>query len=255
MDKIVFVIIYYIILVVLLCKIIFYIKSGTLKFYAEDYKSHEPTPGKYHIITLNTPNYDHIGCYGANILKQYADKYGYTFEMYTENLDPNLHINYTKNLSIIDAIKKKWNTDIEYIVSIDSDIAIKNVIPLSSLFIEKPDAILYAPRDYWENPHEQIKGEAVINGGFTIWKKCKRAIEINKKWIELAKIENEIQGKKVLQQPVFTKYQSEIINPTELEFLDHKLVGMEYSLFVFQTKDTKKEWEKDGSPKLLKCAL
>lgn len=247
MNKIIFIaVIYCIILVILL----FYIKNNS-----ENYKFYEHSPEKYHIITLNTPNYNYIGCYGANILKKYADKYGYTFEMYTGNLDTDLHINYTKNCMVIDAIKKKWNTDIEYIVSIDSDIAIKNDIPISSLFIERPGAILYAPRDYWENPNENIEGEGVINAGFTIWKKCERAIDINNKWMEFAKIENKLQGKKMLQQPVFTKYQLEIINPGELEFLDHRLVGMKYSMFVFQTKDTKKEWEKYGSPNLLNCHI
>ena len=203
----------------------------------------------FHVITLNTPNYDDIGCYGANCLKKYCDIHNYMFSMYRENLEPGIHINFTKNRITIETLKKSVA---DYIVIIDSDIEILNPsIRLESLFTPHKDTVFYAPQDYFENDK---KKNYYINGGFMIWKNCKRSIEINEFWIEKAKSECNILMKiQAPQQSIFENCVLPYLNPWELQFLDHKKVGMLYSSFIKQTKKTKNGWINMGKPKLLDC--
>lgn len=209
---------------------------------------------KLHVITLCTENYDKVGCYGANALKRYCDDKGYLFTLYREKMIPDLHINFTKNWITIDALKK---TSADYIILIDSDIEIVNPdIKIEDLFLGRngevsPFTVFYAPRDFYDNPNESNNK---INGGFMIWKKCMRSIILNEMWISFAK--NQCKGLTgPPQQTVYDKCLSEVIYPYELEYLDHNLVGMSYSKFIKQTKDTKPGWERMGSPKLLNCRL
>lgn len=204
---------------------------------------------KIHVITLCTKNYDKIGCYGANALKKYCDDNGYLFTLYREKMIPELHINFTKNWITIDAINK---TSADYVVLIDSDIEIVNpYIKIENIFNINPFTIFYAPKDFYDNQYESNNK---INGGFMIWKKCKRSIELNEMWIHFAK--NQCKGLiGPPQQTVYDNCLSKIIYPYELEYLDHNLVGMTYSKFIRQTKDTKLGWEKMNSPRLLICKL
>ena len=71
----------------------------SLLFNYDNYKPQDNYTKNYtfRIIVLNTPDYDHIGCYGVNSLKKYAETHGYEFTQYREKLLPDLNINFTKN--------------------------------------------------------------------------------------------------------------------------------------------------------------
>lgn len=207
----------------------------------------------FHVITLNTPNYDNIGCYGANSLKAYCDKHGYAFTMYREKLEPDLHINFTKNSIAIEVLR---TSKANYIVVVDSDIEIVNPdITLESLFDKNTNGIFYAPQDYFYNDKEW---KNIINSGFIIWKNCDRSIEINKLWLNQARTNcKELVREKyfIPQQTTFTNCVLSHLKPGELQFLDHKKVGMTYSSFIRQSKTPKQGWEKMGKPNLLNCEL
>ena len=66
----------------------------SLLFNYDNYKPQDNYTKNYtfRIIVLNTPNYDHIGCYGVNSLKKYAETHGYEFTQYREKLLPDLHM-------------------------------------------------------------------------------------------------------------------------------------------------------------------
>ena len=201
------------------------------------------------IITLCTPNYDKIGCYGANSLKYYCNKHNYKFSLYRKKKIHDLHINFSKNAIIIDACKK-FNED--YIVCVDSDIIIKNYNKkLESIFT--PGKILYGPKDVWI---KGTKGNSIINAGFIIWKNCERTIELNKKWLSFARNEcKKWSDKHPRQQNVFDKCLYKLIKKDEIEYLDHNLVGVPYSTFIQQNKKPKIGWEKIGKPNYKICML
>ena len=132
----------------------------------------------FHVIVLCTENYDKIGCYGVNLLKKYCDIHGYSFTLYNTlalykkfNLK-NIHINFLKNAIIIDALE---NTKCKYIVNIDADIGIKDMnLKLEDIINFDNDTVFNAPEDRFYNSILISK----INTGFTIWRNCKRSIEI-----------------------------------------------------------------------------
>ena len=72
---------------IIIAIIIFYINNGDKPIIKNE---------NFHVITLSTPNYDKIGCYGANSLKKYCDKHGYKFTLYRKKEIPDLHVNFTK---------------------------------------------------------------------------------------------------------------------------------------------------------------
>ena len=213
----------------------------------------------FHVIVLCTENYDNVGCYGVNLLKKYCDIHGYTFTHYKKfNLKKNIHINFLKNAIIIDALKY---TKCKYIVNIDADIGIKDMNQkLEDIINFDNDTVFNAPEDRFYNFIKINK----INTGFTIWRNCKRSIEINKLWIKYA-MENEKNKSnlfkfipdnfKLRQQNIFDKYIFNILKNNELKYLDHKKVGMLYSSFIFQTKKPYLNWKKNGEPNYKICNL
>ena len=218
----------------------------------------------FHVIVLCTENYDRIGCYGVNLLKKYCDIHGYTFTHYKKfNLKKNIHINFFKNAIIIDALKY---TKCKYIVNIDADIGIKDMNQkLEDIINFDNDTVFNAPEDRFL--FNSIKFSK-INTGFTIWRNCKRSIEINKLWIKYAKeyekgksnlfkkIENFLPEQyKRRQQYIFDKYIFNILKNNELKYLDHIKVGMLYSSFIFQTEKPYLNWKKNGKPNYKICNL
>lgn len=89
----------------------------------------------------------------------------------------------------------------------------------------------------------------MINSGFMIWKNCEKSIDINKYWINLAKnkckyyANTHPRQKNVYHSCLFPK-----LNKKYISYLDHKLVGMPYSIFIRQTKKGRKGWKKMGKP-------
>ncbi len=218
----------------------------------------------FHVIVLCTKNYDRIGCYGVNLLKKYCDIHGYTFTLYRKKLKlKNIHKNFLKNEIIIHALKY---TKCKYLVNIDADIGIKDMNQkLEDIINFDNDTIFNAPKDRYNIDFISIN---TINTGFTIWKNCKRSIEINKLWIKYAKdyeksksnlfkkIENFLPEQyKRRQQYIFDKYIFYILKKNELKYLDHKKVGMKYSTFIFQTKKPYINWKKNGKPNYKICNL
>ena len=94
---------------------------------------------------------------------------------------------------------------------------------------------------YWKN--------IVINAGFIVWKNCQRAADINRMWINKPTDEcRDIADKHPRQQNVFDKCILPNLKQGELGFLDHNVVGMIYSSFISQTKNTREGWISAGKP-------
>ena len=125
-------------------------KKNTKKVNKKSIKSKKSKKMKiptFRIICLCTPNYNKIGKYGVNSLYAYCKKHGYKFSLYDKKLDDDLHINFTKNYIMIDALKKYKE---DFIVLIDADIEIVDSnIKLEDTFKIKKNVIFYAPLDLW----------------------------------------------------------------------------------------------------------
>jgi len=202
----------------------------------------------FRIICLCTPDFTYKGFYGVNSLYHYAKLNGYKFTVYKERMEKKLHINFTKNSILIDALKKYKE---DYIVLVDVDIVIKNLsIKILELFEHLEQSTFYAPKDFWATPKRS--NGFVINMGFSIWKNCERSIQINEKWLHSAKNEcAEMAVRKPVQQRVFHNCIYPFLNKDDLQFLDHHKVGMRYSSFILQERNPRKlkiGWENCGSP-------
>ena len=208
-------------------------------------KKHNKSNYTFHVVVVCTPNYNHIGAYGVNSLHKYCQKHGYDFTLITEAIS-DLHVNFTKNSAAISTLS---SSTADYIVTVDADIEIKDFSQkLEKLLLSswKIDAVMYSPKDFFASNAIQY---SIINSGFIIWKRCKRAIEINKIWLDMARNQCKIVAQThPRQQNVFDKCVYNLLNPGELVFLDHNIVGMLYSSFISQTKDTKSGWIKAGMP-------
>ena len=208
----------------------------------------------FRIVLLNTPNYDHIGCYGANSVKKYCDFHGYKFTQYRDRFDNGLHINFSKNSMVIDAINKYKE---DFIVVCDADVGVSKKYfnkGLITLFDPKSEeTVLWAPRDFWIPFHQNSK----INAGFCIWRNCQRSKDINEFWIEMA-VKHPEKCKSLKpprQQNTFDICVYKKMRKNELKYLDHKWVGLPHSKLIFQTKKPKISWEKIGSPDYRICNL
>lgn len=190
-----------------------------------------------HVVMVCTPNYYKYGAYGANTMKLYCDKHGYLFTLVSEPIK-GLHVNFTKNSAALGLIGK---SPAKFIINCDADIEIKDLNkPLTDVFDAKNDKyIMQAPSDEWE----ENKKAGLINAGFVVWKNCSRAREINERWINAAKNECKNLAKiHPRQQNVFDKCVFPTLSKDELNLLKPSDVGMPWSSFISQTKDSKRGW-------------
>ena len=195
----------------------------------------------FHIVVVCTPNYDIVGAYGVNSLKKYCENNGYQFTLWREKIE-DLHVNFTKNEAVLNTLRR---TDADYVVSIDADVAIHDINYTLDNFLVDDDVVMYAPEDYWWGSYNDKN--SVINAGFVIWKRCDRAIELNKLWLSEA-YNGCAKGKVPPQQSVFDDCVYPKMHTNELHFIDHELVGMPHSKIIAQTKHGKDAWEALGGP-------
>jgi hypothetical protein len=203
----------------------------------------------FHIVVVCTPNYDDIGGYGVNSLYKYAKSHGYGFTCVRKPIE-GLHVNFTKNIAAIEAIK---NNKEDFIVNIDADIGIKQpektLDDILNSFVTN-NAVMYAPPDKMF----LIKNSSgTINAGFIVWKSCDRSIEINQLWLDKAKNEcNKLANIHPRQQNVFRDCVEPTLNNGELVYINASDVGVHLSKIIFQPINKKvggkKYWEKMGSP-------
>lgn len=239
----------------------------------------------FRVVMLLTPNYDHIGCFGANSMKQYCNEQGYQFTLYRKKGPNDLHINFTKNSMTLDALKKYKE---DFIVSVDADILVREPkTKITDLFnADDSKTVMWAPQDRWQSPksHRPYPHNTVINAGFIIWRNCEEAQTINEDWMKAARGEipatnsdkkagesvtgkecSEISEKHPRQQRVFHKCVYPFLPKGTLRFLDFKKVGMRYSSFISQVGAHKfkdkphpalvKNWEARGKPDFNMCSL
>ena len=245
------------VIIILLCK----------DYYKQTYKE-SFTNKKFDIVCLSTPNYDHIGCYGANIIKKYADRHGYSFTLYRDlpksifDNGKNISKNFGKNYIVMEKIKEKTGSD--YIVLVDTDtIVVDPTIRLEELFVPKDETTFYAPDDRWFNPNTTTG--CAFNSGFIIWKNNERAYEINKYWLDVGyKGCKGRESKTTCGTPIAPPQQNAYlrcvknnlkIKDEEQGKLDHNLVGMPYSKIFRSSKKLRSEWIKVGSPDNLNCKI
>jgi hypothetical protein len=196
---------------------------------------------KFHVVVVCTPNYDIVGAYGVNSLKKYCENNGYQFTLWREKIE-DLHVNFTKNEAVLNTLRR---TDADYVVSIDADVAIYDINYTLDNFLVDNDVVMYAPEDYWWGSSRDKN--SIINAGFVIWKKCDRAIEINKLWLSEA-YNGCAKGKVPPQQSVFDDCVYPHMHTNEMHFIDHELVGMPYSKIIAQTKHGRDAWKALGEP-------
>ena len=195
----------------------------------------------FHIVVVCTPNYDNVGAYGVNSLKKYCENNGYQFTLWREKIE-DLHVNFTKNEAVLNTLRR---TDADYVVSIDADVAIHDINYTLDNFLVDNDVVMYAPEDYWfGSSHNK---NSIINAGFVIWKRCDRAIELNKLWLSEA-YNGCAKGKMPPQQSVFDDCVYPKMHTNEMQFIDHELVGLPHSKIIAQTKHGRDSWKALGEP-------
>jgi GR25 family glycosyltransferase involved in LPS biosynthesis len=194
----------------------------------------------FHVVVVCTPNYEVIGAYGVNSLMKYCIHHGYQFTLWREKPE-DLHVNFSKNEAVLNTLRR---TSSDYVVSIDADVAVHNLdYPIHKLL--KGDAVMNAPEDFWFG--EDTKKNWIINSGFVVWKNCSRAVEINALWLSEAR-GGCAQNPTAPQQSVFETCVYPKMSPEELQYIDHRLVGLPHSQIISQTKQGRGAWELLGSP-------
>ena len=203
---------------------------------------------QYHIVVVCTPNYNPIGAYGVNSLKAYADRHGYAFTLHTKPIDNGLHLNYTKNVAVLEVMK---TSTADFIVSIDADIEIMDPEKtFGSLLwctgMNRETTAFRAPEDRFTIPWST---QGSLNAGFMMWSNTPRAQEINQRWLDLALGEcKQWSCQKPYQQNVFEHCLEPELLPTDRAYLDYREVGMLYSSFILQTRHGSRGWRRMGSP-------
>lgn len=201
------------------------------------------TRPSFHIVVVCTNNYIPKGGYGVNSLVQYARHHGYKLTLF-ETKVPDLHPNFSKNEAALQVLR---TSNADFVVNIDADVGIMDLDrPLESLLPDY-DHVMYAPSNYWHK-FEEGKDRG-INAGFIIWKNVPRAQEINQDWLRAARtVCHKEANRQPRQQNVFRKCIEPHLQPGDLTFLDHKLVGVPYSSFIKQKKTDKESWKALGAP-------
>lgn len=211
----------------------------------------------FHVVVVCTANYNKIGGMGVNCLYKYCCLHGYQFTLVREPV-ADLHVNFTKNKAVLDLLT---TSNASYIVSIDADIEILCYgTKLSDVIRDTPPevkdkAILFAPADEWNFAGDRGN---IINTGFTLWKNCARSKDINESMQRAAVTEcREVSSCKECpnkdtkygpQQATFEKCVYPGMWAEELVILDPGLVGVQWSSFIRQTKETRAGWVKAQMP-------
>lgn len=132
----------------------------------------------FSIYQLATPNIDSYAQYSIASIKSYAERYGYDHYIQREQMEMDMHINWTK-IALLTKALKKATTD--YVVLLDADTVLVNPDLSLETFAPKGHQIVSFARD------TPILKFHKPNAGFIILKANGQSLKMMEQWMTAAK--------------------------------------------------------------------